>query len=303
MAALLIVAALLSGLVERSPITFPLIFLGLGLALGEIGPSIFKIGPHDIALEAVATLTLCLVLFLDAVNLQVDELGKRWIIPVLILCPGTALIIVIGAVPFALLLGFSWTVAVIGGAALASTDPVVLREIIRDERIPRSVRQILKIEAGTNDIVVLPAVLLLIAVARAQAGDSVQWPVFLAKLLLLGPIIGFGFGFGVGGFGAWLMARADSRWGIRREYQALYGVGLVLAAYAAAAAPGGDGFLAAFWRLSQPAWRSRCRTTSSAIVSWITGKRPPRWPCCWRSCCSERSFQVLSTTWHWCLPW
>jgi NhaP-type Na+/H+ or K+/H+ antiporter len=34
--------------------------------------------------------------------------------------------------------------------------------------------------------------------------------------------------------------------GIRRDHQALYGIGLVLAAYTAATAAGGDGFLAAF---------------------------------------------------------
>jgi NhaP-type Na+/H+ or K+/H+ antiporter len=72
------------------------------------------------------------VLFLDAVNLQFQELGKRWLIPFLILGPGTGLITALGAVPIALLLGFTWLVAFMGGAALASTDPVVLREIVRD---------------------------------------------------------------------------------------------------------------------------------------------------------------------------
>jgi len=51
----------------------------------------------------------------------------------------------------------------------------------------------------------------------------------------------------VGGGGAWLMGRADRRWQIRREYQALYGIGLVLAAYYAGQAVGGDGFLSAFF--------------------------------------------------------
>jgi NhaP-type Na+/H+ and K+/H+ antiporter len=50
-----------------------------------------------------------------------------------------------------------------------------------------------------------------------------------------------------GGVGAWLMGRADARFSIRREYQALYGLGLVLAAYAVAQLVGGDGFLAAFF--------------------------------------------------------
>src|SRR5918912_3494562 len=50
----------------------------------------------------------------------------------------------------------------------------------------------------------------------------------------------------MGAVGAWLMARADAAFGISREYQALYGIGLVLLAYAGAQSLGGDGFLAAF---------------------------------------------------------
>ena len=125
---------------------------------------------------------------------------------------------------------------------MASTDPVVLREIVCDGRIPRSVRQVLKFEAGTNDIIVLPAILVLIAVARAQAGGAAQWTVFMAKLLVLGPIIGFA----IGGIGSWAMNKIDARMAIREEHQALYGVGLVLASYAGAVAVGGDGFLASF---------------------------------------------------------
>ena len=160
----------------------------------------------------------------------------------LILGPGTGLIIAIGALPLGLYLNFGWILAFIGGAVLASTDPVVLREIVRDERIPRPVRQVLKIEAGMNDLVVLPVVLILIAVATDQGGDVAGWAEFLAKLLLLGPAIGFA----IGGVGSWLMSRIDAKMAIRQEHQALYGVGLVLASYAAATAAGGDGFLGAF---------------------------------------------------------
>ena len=42
------------------------------------------------------------------------------------------------------------------------------------------------------------------------------------------------------------MSRVDACLGIRSEYQALYGIGLVLGTYAAATAVSGDGFLAAF---------------------------------------------------------
>ena len=244
LAVILTVAALASGLVERSPVSFPLMFLGFGLAIGEGGFGFIEMGPHDPILEVVATLTLSLVLFLDAVKLQIEELGKRWLVPFLILVPGTALIIGLGAVPLALILGFDWTMAFMGGAVLASTDPVVLREIVRDSRIPRSVRQVLKIEAGMNDLIVLPVILILIAVAvaRSEVGDLSAWASFLGKLLVLGPLIGFA----IGGAGAWTMSQMDRRTGVRIEYQALYGIGLVLAAYSAATASGGDGFLGAF---------------------------------------------------------
>ena len=241
-AVILTVTALASGLVERSPISFPLIFLGLGFLLGSKGFDALEVGPHSPFLEVVATLTLALVLFLDAVKLQVAELGKRWLVPALILGPGTGFIIVVGALPFGLFLNFGWILAFIGGAVLASTDPVVLREIVRDERIPRPVRQELKIEAGMNDLIVLPVVLVLIAVATDQGGGAGEWVVFLAKLLVLGPAIGFA----VGGAGSWLMRRMDEEMSIRREHQSLFGVGLVLASYSAATAAGGDGFLGAF---------------------------------------------------------
>jgi NhaP-type Na+/H+ or K+/H+ antiporter len=102
--------------------------------------------------------------------------------------------------------------------------------------------QVLKIEAGTNDIVVLPVVLVLIAVIRAEDRGITEWVAFMAQLLLLGPAIGFA----VGGVGSWLINKADSWIRIRREHQALYGIGLVLAAYVAATVAGGDGFLSAF---------------------------------------------------------
>lgn len=129
------------------------------------------------------------------------------------------------------------------GAILASTDAVVLRDIVRDERIPRSIRRALGIEAGMNDIVVLPIVLVLIAVLTAAPGENMDWFAFLFKILILSPVIGLA----VGGIGAYLMGRADMWFGIRREYQALYGIGLVLAAFTSGQLVGGDGFLASFF--------------------------------------------------------
>jgi sodium/hydrogen antiporter len=242
-AVVLLVSALASGLIERAPLTFPMIFLGLGFLLGEGGLGTIAMDPHNPVLESVAVVSLALVLFLDAVNVQVDELRSDWRIPMLSLGPGTLLTIAGVAVAAYLLAGTSPLQSLLMGAILASTDPVVLRDVLRDDRIPRSVRRALSVESGMNDIVVLPIVLVLIAILGAKIGGTLDWVWFLGKLLILSPLVGLV----VGGGGAWLMGKVDARLGIRREYQALYGIGLVLAAYAAGQASGGDGFLAAFF--------------------------------------------------------
>ena len=242
-AVVLLVSALASGLIERAPLSFPMIFLGLGLLLGPGSLNVLQIGLHEPILEVVALVSLSLVLFLDAVNIQLDELKSDWRVPMLSLGPGTLLIIAGVAVAAFVLLHTTPLESILLGAILASTDPVVLRDVVRDERIPRSVRRALGVEAGMNDIVVLPIVLILIALLRSKVGSALDWALFLGKLLILSPLVGLL----VGGVGAWLMGRADARWGIRREYQALYGIGLVLASYAAGQAVQGDGFLASFF--------------------------------------------------------
>jgi NhaP-type Na+/H+ or K+/H+ antiporter len=142
-----------------------------------------------------------------------------------------------------LFLALSWVPALLLGAALASTDPIVVRDVVRNEGIPRPVRRALTIEAATNDVVVLPGVLILIALSQASLHGSLAWLGFLARLLLLSALVGLVVGVG----GAWLIGRADARFTIRREYQSMYGLGLVLAAYAVAQLVGSDGFLAAFF--------------------------------------------------------
>jgi sodium/hydrogen antiporter len=241
-AVVLTVSALASGLVERAPLSFPIIFLGFGFLIGERGFGLLTLSPEDHTLEAIAIITLALVLFLDAVRMEVEELRGAGLAPMLSLGPGTLIIISVAALGANLLLNTSLIESLLLGTILASTDPVVLRDVVRNERIPRSVRRALSIEAGTNDIVILPILLVLIAVANAEAASATGWAKLLAQVLLLGPLVGFA----VGALGAWLMGKADAAFGISREYQALYGIGLVLLAYAGAQGLGGDGFLAAF---------------------------------------------------------
>jgi NhaP-type Na+/H+ or K+/H+ antiporter len=238
----LTVSALVSRVVERGPLSFPILFLGLGFLLGDRGLGYISIEPDDGSLEVVAVLSLAFVLFLDAVRMRLNEIRREWFVPVLVLGPGTMM--TIGGVALAAwaLIGTTLVESLLLGAILASTDAVVLRDVIRDSRIPGSIRRALSVEAGVNDIVVLPAILILIAVDQGGTDGALGWSKFVGQLFVLGPLVGMI----VGGIGSSLMEHLDARVGIRREYQALYGVGLVLAAYVSGESVGGDGFLAAF---------------------------------------------------------
>ncbi len=241
-ALVLLIAAILSGLVERSPISFPMIFLGLGFLMGGHGLAIIQISPHDATLETIATLSLSFVLFLDALNLRFDEIGQDWLVPILSLGPGTLLTILLISTGAAILLRLSVVNSLLLGAVLSSVDPVLLRDVVRDERIPRSIRQSLKMEAGTNDIIVLPILLILAAIAAGQTGSPGNWAILLGRLFILGPLVGAM----VGAASALLMNLARKYSTIRREYRSLYGVGVLVAAYFAGEMVGGSGFLAVF---------------------------------------------------------
>jgi len=241
-AAVLMISALLAGIVARAPLSFPLIFLGLGLVLGEGTTGAVSVDLESELLQTVAFATLALVLFLDAMNLELAVMRRDWVIPALALGPGALLVIVLTAVTAMIVIGLDPLVAFIVGAVLASTDPVVLRDVVRDDRIPRTVRNALSIEGGTNDLIVLPPILILAAIATNEASGAFEWFGFIGELLFVGPLAGVAVGLG----GAWLMSAMDSRRSVSREWQALYGVGLVLAAFAAGEFLGEDGFLAAF---------------------------------------------------------
>jgi NhaP-type Na+/H+ and K+/H+ antiporter len=75
--AVIVVSALLSGWIDRSGLPQVAVFLALGAALGPFGLGILNISLDSAALRVVATLSLALVLFTDAVSLNAAEVRRR----------------------------------------------------------------------------------------------------------------------------------------------------------------------------------------------------------------------------------
>lgn len=241
--AVIVGGALLSGPTERTGLPALAIFLLLGLVLGPYGLGLITVALDDPLLRVVATLSLTLVLFTDAMTLDLQEVRRNKTLASLLLGPGTLLAAFgLAAVAWALL-GLPPIPSIILGAAVASTDPVVLRGMLQGSALPERLRLALRLESGMNDVLLLPIVVIALAFAAAggvpEGGEVVR---LLLSLFVLGPVAGVV----VGVAAVRLLVWVRGRFGVRREYEALYVIGVALAAFAAAEAVGGSGFLAAF---------------------------------------------------------
>lgn len=239
----IIVSALLSGLIERSGLPQVAVFLALGAALGPFGLRVLNIGLDSAALRVVATLSLALVLFTDAVSLNIAEVKRRGALALRLLGPGTLLTAALIALAGWLILGLPAPGAAILGAALASSDPVLLRGLLRRRDIPADARHALHLESGLNDVVLLPVVI--VAMAFLSHGASLSGAGF-AKLGLDLFVLGPGAGIFIGLLGVAALDLIRRRIGVRRDYESLYSLGVAFTAFAAAEAVHSSGFLAAF---------------------------------------------------------
>jgi sodium/hydrogen antiporter len=239
----IILSSLMSGAVERSGLPQVSIFLLLGAALGPAGLGLVDLSLDSPSLQVIATLGLVLVLFTDAIGVDIGEIRQQRRLAALILGPGTLLPAALTALAAWLLLGLHPAAAAILGAALASTDPVLLRTLIRNPVLPASARLALRLESGMNDVILLPIVVLCMLALRGS-GAAPAWEIGsrAVGLFLLGPMLGV--------FSGWvaitLLDQVRRRVGVRRDYESLYALGVAFTAFAAAEAVGGSGFLAAF---------------------------------------------------------
>ena len=239
----IILGALLSGFIERSGVPQVAVLLGLGAVLGPAGMGLLEVNLDSPILRTVATLSLVLVLFTDALTIDLRELRQYRTLALIVLGPGTLLSAGLVGLAGWGLLGLAPAAALIIGAALSSTDPVLLRGLLRRRDVPPATRQALRLESGLNDVVLLPIVLVAMVFLDPGAELSpIEWARMAIDLLLLGP----GAGVLIGLLAVATLDLVRRRVGIRRDYESLYALGIAFTAYAAAEALHGSGYQAAF---------------------------------------------------------
>jgi NhaP-type Na+/H+ or K+/H+ antiporter len=238
---------LVSRLAERSPITAPMVFVAIGILASPLITGILSVKIDAGLVQVIASVTLVLVLFVDASTISVPSLIRERRLPMRLLLIGLPLTMLFGYVAgFLVFRDMGFWVVMLMALILSPTDAALGQAVITNPAIPERIRRTINVESGLNDGMSLPPILVCIA-ALSETGSAHTgtdyWINFMLKQLILGPVAGIV----VGWLGGLLVDKASRAGWMNETYQRLSSVSLAVIAYASAEAMHGNGFMAAFF--------------------------------------------------------
>ena len=236
---------MVSGRLEGTVLTAPLLFAGFGFLAAAGGFGFIGIDVEHGAIHVIAELTLILILFTDAARIDLNRVRQDHDLPVRMLLIGLPLAMAAGTfVAAALFPAFSLWEAALLAALLAPTDAALGQSVVTSKVVPLRIRQSINIESGLNDGIALPAVLLFAALAGTALGanEAGDWLKFGLMQVTLGPIVGAIIGY----TGARSIDTAAERGWATTAFQGVGILALSVLAYVLAELIGGNGFISAF---------------------------------------------------------
>ena len=243
-AVLLIGYAALSGRLQSTVVTQAMVFVAFGLLVGYRVLQLVDVDVANQFVRHLAEATLALVLFTDAVRINLGTLRRESLVPARLLGFGLPLTIVIGALAgLALFPELNvWTAAALA-TILAPTDAALGLPVVSNRRLPSRIRQGLNVESGLNDGVCVPLLIIFLTIAQAEEGVGDVEP-----LRVVLEEIGFGAIGGVvaGVLGAWVLRTFAAKGWMDATWKQINAIATPLLAYTVASALGGSGFIAAF---------------------------------------------------------
>ena len=226
-------------------ITGPMALVTLGVVVTVLAPTSFQDERNATFIEIFAEVTLILVLFSDAANLNLRTFIKDHNLAQRMLMMGMPLSILLGTI-FALLLfeQIGIVEAALLAAILAPTDAALGQAVVSSPKVPSRIRQTLNTESGLNDGIALPMVLFFVCMASAvhDPKTAEYWLKFGAMQLILGPLAGWF----VASVSANALNRAVKTAVLHRSVQGVATLSTAFLAFAGAEQIGGNGFIAAF---------------------------------------------------------
>ena len=238
---LVILFVSLSARVSRAYLSGPIVFLVAG---GVVGLTLVDPRGEGAAIRTLAEVTLVLVLFHDAAELQPRQLRSDSAFTGRLLLVGLPLTIGAGfLLARALFPEIGGWLALLLAAAVAPTDAGLGAATVLNPVVPARVRRILNVESGLNDGLATPVVLFAVAAAAGSTDDSAGRGFLGAVLeLLLGGVVGVVVGYAAGR----LVERARTRGWAEKALLPVAVLAVPILCYYGAHGLGGNGFIAAF---------------------------------------------------------
>ena len=246
--ALLVVMALGESVLHRLPLSTSMLYLAVGFVLGPGGFAFVYIDPLERAavLERVTEVAVLVSLFSAGLKLRVPWSDRRWLTPIRLATGSMVITVALVAALGVVGLGLPLGAAIVLGAVLAPTDPVLASDVQVESATDRDrLRFSLTGEAGMNDGTAFPFVMLGLGLLGLHELGEWGWR-WVAVDLVWAVVAGLGVGWGLGTLVGLLVLY------LRRVHQEAVGsddflaLGLIALSYGAALLVKGYGFLAVF---------------------------------------------------------
>ncbi|MER7046110.1 potassium/proton antiporter [Streptomyces jumonjinensis] len=221
---------------SRSGLPSLLLYLGIGVAIGQDGIFDVKFDNAELT-QVIGYAALVVILAEGGLGTKWQEVRPALPAAVALSTAGVAVSVGVTAAAAHYLVGLEWRQALIIGAVVSSTDAAAVFSVLRKVPLPSRVTGVLEAESGFND-----APVLILVVAFSTAGPVDEWYLLVGKIALelaIGASIGLAAGF-LGAFGLRHVALPAS---------GLYPIAVMaiaVVAYAAGAMAHGSGFLAVY---------------------------------------------------------
>jgi NhaP-type Na+/H+ or K+/H+ antiporter len=236
----------MSGRIERSWVTGPIIYLIFGFLAGPMVLGLIDIEVEAVELRVIADLTLALVLFIDAANADLKTLATHAVIPRRMLLIGLPLCIVLGVAMGRLVFpDVALFELCLLATMLAATDAALGKGVVTNKAVPSRVREGLNVESGLNDGLAVPILFVFLALATGSAAKD-QGGALAFRLALEEIGIGVVVALVLVSIGVLVLRIAKRRGWINEIWGQVPVVALALASFSIAQTLHGRGYIAAF---------------------------------------------------------
>ncbi|MFI9064604.1 potassium/proton antiporter [Streptomyces sp. NPDC053429] len=221
---------------SRSGLPSLLIYLGIGIAIGQDGIGNVVFDNAELT-QVIGYAALVVILAEGGLGTKWKEIRPALPAAVSLSLVGVAVSVGVTAAGAHYLVGLEWRQALLIGAVVSSTDAAAVFSVLRKVPLPSRVTGVLEAESGFND-----APVVILVVSFATVGPVDEWYVLLGKIALE-LAIGIAIGLTVGFLGAYSLRH------VALPASGLYPIAVMaiaITAYAAGAMAHGSGFLAVY---------------------------------------------------------